>query len=64
MAKNPKSQTALFKKMEQEEWHKPGQDTELNPVRAFNSQPDFWKHLVGAPNMAAVAALLAPTKRK
>lgn len=48
-----------FKQMEEEEWHKPDEDRELNPKRALRSDPGFVKrHLAGAPNLKAVAALL------
>jgi hypothetical protein len=64
MAKTPKSRIS-FSKMEQEEWHKPDEDRELNPLRALQSQPDFFhKHLAGAPNLKAVAALLQEEKPK
>lgn len=65
MQKAKKKSQTYFKKMDREEWRKPDADRELNPLRALQSDPDFAKkHLVGAPNMKAVAALLKGEKPK
>ena len=41
------------------------EEPESNPLRAMQSDPDFArKHLLGAPNMKAVAAFLNAGKEK
>lgn len=61
--KSPKSKT-YFDKQEYEEWHQTEPEPELNPLRALQSQPDFFrKHLAGAPNLKAVAAILGMPKK-
>jgi hypothetical protein len=53
------------KEREREEWHKPDEDRELNPLRALQSDPHFFeKHLRDAPNLKAVAALLELKKEE
>ena len=60
--KSPESKT-FFDKMDYEEWHRTEEEPELNPLRALQSQPDFFrKHLADAPNLKAVAALLGTQK--
>jgi hypothetical protein len=63
MPKEKDQYQTFLDRMAQEEWRKPGEEPELNPRRAFDSDPEFWKHLVGAPNMAAVGAILRPSKK-
>jgi hypothetical protein len=54
-----------FDKMEKEEWNKPGDDPEMDPLKALQSDPHFFeKHLAGTPNLAAVAALLGTVEKK
>lgn len=61
--KNQKSET-YSEEREREEWRKPGEDSEINVARAFDSHPGFFEtHLAGAPNLKAVRALLALEKK-
>lgn len=63
MQKAKKKSPTFFERMEREEFRKPAEDLELNPLRALQSDPGFVrKYLVGAPNLKAVAALLKGEK--
>jgi hypothetical protein len=68
--KNPKSQISssfkkTMKKLEEAEWQKPSEDPEIDIAKAISSHPGFVeKHLKGAPNLAAVRALLGTGKKK